>query len=29
VAPSTALKDYQYFIEKLKEVMQQAGADVK
>lgn len=27
VAPSTALADYQYFIEKLKEVMQQAGAD--
>lgn len=29
VAPSTSLKDYQYYIQKLKEVMKQAGRDVR
>ena len=29
VAPSTSLADYQYFIEQLKVVMLQAGADIK
>lgn len=29
VAPSTSFENYQYFIKKLKEVMLQAGADVK
>lgn len=29
VAPSTSLQDYQYYIQKLKEVMEQAGKDVR
>jgi len=28
VAPSTSLENYKYYIEKLKEVMMQAGADI-
>lgn len=29
VAPSTSLEDYRYYIEKLREVMAQAGADIR